>query len=234
MVVATLLGRHEAVRASAAWLGFVLDGEGPIDAPLGPCLVRLRDARGWSAVYPALRRGPVTACIVGMSGPGSAEVHRDLVLIDPVAVDPGTPADGDAEACPPEFRGVEVLTSGGYRSYGLDGRHPGEDAVARLEEALASIGAAFLQQSNDEYALLIEGEGEGEGEGDRDGMEVPALYAFIAAPATVSTAVLHACVREQIRDWPPPVTYCRLLEEVGLVDELAEHRRLADELGLDS
>jgi tetratricopeptide (TPR) repeat protein len=233
MVVATQLGEHAKVRESAARLGFEFEGEeGPIDEPYAYCEIKLRDEQGREAEYRGLRISPVTARIISIVAPGARQRYGDVVLFDPEPLNPRPTDDEQAnqdgdetEKKPPifVFRAIQVLSPGGFRSYEVDGVHPGKDALDALRKALQELGAILSVRSDESYTLYRQEDEEG----------LAGVYAFIAAPASLPTADLHACLHAQTSAWVSPVTYRGLLQELGLDDDLARHRALAEELGLD-
>jgi tetratricopeptide (TPR) repeat protein len=227
MVVATVLDEHEIVRASAARLGYQFEGTGPIDQAYEYCNLRTRDAFGEEKALRAVRISPVVGRIVQLTGPKARERYQDWVLFEPASLnEPATTDDDGGEEEKPahvhEFNELRVLREGGYRSYELDGFHPGEAAIDALCDDLEAVGGALSIRNSDAYRLRAK-------DADQD---APGIYAYIAVPRSTSTAAFHEWLCKHTDRWAQPVTYRGLLTELGLTEELARQEALARELDL--
>lgn len=198
MTEAAIVGRHDLLRDAARRLGFRLDpaAEGPIDGDFGLCRVRIDEPQGPRTLY-AERRGPVTARILEIVGPGADERLGDLVAFDAAPIDTREQGDGERVHT---FAAVATLARGGAQSFALDGPHPGADALAALRAALAARGGTLQVRSGERYRLH---------DAEDDERELPGLYAFLAAPSA-SPAELHALLAEATAAWPLPVVWLEL------------------------
>jgi len=161
LVAATFVGDHAAARVSAERLEMELTpSSGPIDERWGS-VVLAEGEQHWFA----MRTGPVTAMILQVTGPQSAERHGDVVVFHPAPMNP------EEEEAYRVFPTLAVLRTGGFRGFALDAVHPGDEALAAFTSALHAAGYPSWISSNVEYSL------------DRpDGEEVPGLYLRVAVP----------------------------------------------------
>jgi tetratricopeptide (TPR) repeat protein len=220
MVAATLTGEWDKVRASAAAVGLELDGTGPIDLDGPLCRIRFQDSRHGSHDRWAVRTGPVTARIVEPVPEPAPQHYDDVVVFDAAPLDeprdggdPEPPASEDpAEQRPATFAAEAVLSPGGYRTFAVDGPHPGEAAWHALEQRLAGLGCHTRIQSGDQYRLFA-------GED-----ELPGIYALVSIPPTTAPADVHAALAEHAGDRAFPVTWADLAAAAGDEATAAEHR----------
>jgi tetratricopeptide (TPR) repeat protein len=227
MIVATILGRYDKLRASAARLGFQFEGEGPIDDPFAYCDVQLRDTSGRNEQYRAVRISPVVARIVAMQEPGQVSRYRDEVLVDPIVLNPRPDPPDDAATEQeqtdhvPVYRGLRLLKPGNYRIYDIEGVHPGEAAVEAFRASLEGTGLVLSVRSGDQYQLTPP---------SRD--PTRGIYLYIAVPVAVPTDEVLRIVKGALASWREPVTYRGLLRELGHDDEYERHEQIARELQL--
>jgi tetratricopeptide (TPR) repeat protein len=219
MVAATLTGDWDKVRASAAVVGLELEGTGPIDLPGPLCRIRFQDGHGsrdrWAA-----RNGPVTARIVEPVPEPAPQHYDDVVVFDAAPLDlprdargaGAPPAGDDDDERPVTFAAVAVLRPGGYRTFVVDGPHPGEAAWQTLEQRLAGLGCRTRVQSGEQYRLLA------------DEAELPAIYALVSIPSTTAPADVHAALVEATRDHAFPLTWADLAAAAGDEAAAVEHR----------
>lgn len=217
MVAATLTGDWDKVRASAAAVGMELDGTGPIDMPGPLCRIRFQDSRGGNPDRWAVRNGPVTARIVEPVPEPAPQHYDDVVVFDAAPLDlPRDDGDSDADdpanERPPTFAAVAVLRPGGYRTFVVDGPHPGETAWHELGERLAGLGCRTRVQSGEQYRLFA------------DEAELPAIYALVSIPSATALADVHAALADEAEDHPFPLTWADLAAAAGDDAAAIEHR----------
>lgn len=220
VIVGTLLGEFDKVRASARSLGFTFEGEGPIDEPFAYCDLKLKDEVGRDIVYRAERISPVTARIIALQPPGTPSIYGDEFVFDPTPLNP--PSEDDSQPSYLCFCPIKQLRSGGYRTYDIDGIHPGEKALQELESELLSLGVILSVRSSDEYQLQLPGS-----DAPRRG-----VYAYLLVPADVDTRTVYERVAASAQTWADPITYRGILAELGLSEELARQDEWADEVDL--
>ncbi|MEM7156466.1 MAG: hypothetical protein AAF799_26680 [Myxococcota bacterium] len=214
MTEAAALGKWETVRESAKRLEIELpdvdDPTTPIDLSMGQCRVRIVEDDGAEHDYYAYRRSPVTARVYQVTRPGKVEHYDDLVVFDAAPVNPrpsGEPRDDDddddRESTLPIYPAVAVLERGGYRTWSLDGTHPGDAAWEALEDGLKALGGIVLIQNDEEYQHE-----------DPDGGEqtLPGVYAVSCVPDSVDVTTLHETLTRLTVDWPHPLVWPDLAE----------------------
>jgi hypothetical protein len=221
MVAATLTGDWDKVRASAAAVGMELDGTGPIDLPGPLCRIRFQDGRHAGHDRWAVRNGPVTARIVEPA-PEPAPQHYDAVVVfdaapldvprDEVDDGDGDRDDGSAEDRPATFAAVAILRPGGFRTFVVDGPHPGEAAWQTLTDRLAGLACRVRVQSGEHYRLVA------------GQAELPGIYALVSIPSATAPADVHAALIEQTRDHAFPLTWADLAAAAGDDAAAAAHR----------
>jgi tetratricopeptide (TPR) repeat protein len=235
MTSATVVGAWEALRGSARRLGLDfegLEGEGPIDAPMGLCRLRFVEADGSRSDYFAERRGPVCARVVQMAGPRRPEHFADLVAFDAGPLNPRAPGDedgedGEAEPWVPIFPVVHVVSSGGFRCWSLDGVHPGENAWAALVEALEAIGGVIDVRSDERYEHT---------DPEDESKVLSGVYAYACMPRDLEPAELHARLHELTKAWAHPVVWPELADALPVGEarerELARVAEVTERYGL--
>lgn len=222
MVCGSIAGRWDAVRDSASRIGMELPGEGPVDLPGPLCqlLVPLPDGRE-EPVYCA-RSGPVTARVLQISGPGvDRERFGDLWVFD--AEDLAPQNGGDDGDRVPVFRAIAELERGGYRSFAIEGAHPGDAAIDALRAALAKDGVELQVKSAPDYRVY---------DGDRDDAEVRGLFAVVALPAGGDVATLSRDLAELTEVWRPPVAWTELASAAGDDALVERHERIEERFDL--
>lgn len=216
MVVATQLGRWQAVRHSARRVGMELEeGDEPIDEAWAIC--RLRFADGQGALH-ALRTGPVTARVLEIAGPGRDEHYGDHVVFEAVPLGDVEP-DSDE---PLEYRVLDVVAPGNHQSFALDGVHPGEERLEALRELVQSWDGGFEVLSGDGYELI-----------GPDGREHVGLYAYFTVPRAGTPKHASLALLALTSEWPEPLIWRELARAAGHTDEHARQERIADEWQLD-
>jgi tetratricopeptide (TPR) repeat protein len=215
IVAGSAVGAWGEVRESARRLGMDLEGEGPIDEPGELCRLRFEED---NVTLFAQRIGPATARVIEIAGPRRSERYGDQVVIDPDALEAG--AEGGADP-PPLFAVLHTVAAGGYRSFVVDGVHPGDEALRVLRSALAARGAALQIVSGDRYQVTPAGAD-----------PLPGVYGFLALSADVPAAEASALLREATASWPGPLVWPGLAREAGDTALLEEHQATARRLGL--
>lgn len=223
MIAATLAGRWDAVRDSASRVGMELPGSGPIDLDGELCrvLVRLEDGRELPVF--CARNGPVTARVVQILGP-DADVERygDVLVFDADDLDP--PDEGeDEDEHVAIYRSIATLARAGYRSFAIDGPHPGDAAIDALADALMRRDVELQVTSRPEYRVH---------DSERDGAELPGIYAVLALPPDGDPAELARDLSELTSAWRLPVAWTALAEAAGDSDMLERHEAIEDRFDL--
>jgi hypothetical protein len=168
-----------------------------------------------------VRNGPVTARIIEPA-PEPAPQHYDAVVVfdaaplevppDDAADDDDSPAGEDAEERPATFAAVAILRPGGYRTFIIDGPHPGEAAWQELADRLGALGCRVRVQSGEHYRLLA------------GQAELPGVYALISIPSATAPADVHAALAAQASDHALPLTWADLAAAADDAAAAAAHR----------
>ena len=230
LVVGTIAGCWEAVRHSAARLGFELNGEGPIEADGEVCRVRFEAPDGQAHEAFAVRTGPATARVVEMDRPGRDNHFGHRVVFDPTPLDEirddDRPDDDDVDADEPSpvwtYPCLHVLEPGGFAIYALDGVHPGAEATGRLREAVLRLGCRWQQRSDGRYIL--------EEPGTR--ARRAGLYIFIAVPPDVPLAAVDKVLSAEAARHDAPMIWPAILGDLGETERAAQQRELAVSWGM--
>jgi hypothetical protein len=214
MLTGTLLGRWDAVRDSAKRCGFQLEGEGPIDREGGLCRVQFDD-EGETRSYFAVRTGPVTGRVLEIAVPGLIQHFADRVAMDVRPLnDP--PKEGDREHTY-LYAAVRVLEPGKFRAFALDGFHPGDDALARMQNIAERFGARIEVRSHDEYVVLAEND-----------EELRGVYALVAVPESADLKALRDALLVVTEEFPRPLIWPALSEAIGDVEEEDRHKEIGE------
>ncbi len=243
MSEATVVGDWALVRRSAERLGIPAKppGEGPIDGSYGLCRIRLdSDIDRGKTILWAERRGPVTARIIEIVGPGSPERFDDLVVFDAAKlnaageqgheVDEGGDEDGDsASRRHPVFRALETLERADMVSFSLDGPCPDEPLLERLRDLFTEYGGRLWVCSGENYRLR-------DRQSDSESASLLGFYAYIAFPRSVSLAEVDAQLTDLCADATYPLAWIELAEALdpGPAREngLRHHREIVSRFGL--
>jgi tetratricopeptide (TPR) repeat protein len=225
LLVATLAGRWDLVRSSAARLELPVEpGEGPIDERWGGCRIRVTLADGRDVALFAWRTGPVTARIDHVLSPSLPQRHGDLVAFDaePLNLDGVTAARqaGDDSALF-EYAAVRTLKPGNFRAFAIDGFLPDDEDFEQLKERIGRVGIVWEQRSDDEYVLTLDGE------------ERPATYAFLGVPESCSDAEAHAAVSGAVGVLGLSLVWLELARAAGDDATADVQQRLADAWGIE-
>lgn len=218
MLVATLLGRWDVVRASAARLGFKLPGDsGPVEEEWEACRLRYTEPDGTFTEVWARRTGPVTARVHSIAMPNAPQHVGDAVVFDATPLNEG-PAEGEEEDHSWLYPVVEVLRPGRYSVFALDGVGPGDAVIERMHEAMAASGARLSVRTADTYRLMTP-----------EGEEVPGFFALLAVPPDVNLGEVEAGLRRCAEGLPHPLLWPTLLEKLGREQEAEAQRTVAEE-----
>ncbi len=216
MTVATLLGRWDVVRASAARLELELDGDsGPVDEVWEACRVRFSEPDGTSEEVWARRTGPVTARVHSIALPGEKQHVGDVVVFDATPLNEG-PAEGEEDEHSWVYPVVEVLRPGGYSTFALDGVDPGEETVERIKEALGALGVRLSVRGSPTYRVR-----------SPEGEDLPGFYAVLAVPPGADPGEVEAVLRRAAEGCPTPLLWPTLLERLGREQDAEAQRELA-------
>jgi len=218
MLVATLLGRFDLVRASAERIGLeVGPGSGPIEQDWGLCGIRVPAAREDQTVY-ARRTGPVTARVLSISPPESErQWYGDVVAFD--ATDLGLESQVNV------FAWVETLEHGGYRSVAVDGVHPGDELLAVWA---SRVSGAIEVRSGENYLLELP---ESLPESDSEDATL-GLYAYLAVSSDRTPEELHRDLESATRELGLKLAWLGLARLLERPDVEAEHLARLESLGI--
>jgi tetratricopeptide (TPR) repeat protein len=228
LLVATLLGRWDAVRDSAARLELPVEpgAEGPIDERWGACRIRFHLAEGHDRVYFAWRTGPVTARIDEVVAPGEEQHHGDVVAFDAEPLNHAELAAHEAEdsqerrpLC--EYGSFRVLDSGNYRAFDIDGFSPAPEQLSSLKTELGAIGVVWEQRSGEQYALSFDGE------------SLPAIYAFLGLPTSCTDEAAHLALLAATQKLGLRLVWPKLAAAAGDDGTAAHQRELAESWGIE-
>lgn len=224
VVLGTRLDEWAAVRDSATRLGMALEpGEGPIDENWEAVRIRFEadpeDAIGEPYTAWAYRTGPVTARVFSIDGPDEPCHFDDEVIFDPQPVEVDRDEEIGHMQC--TYRCLEIRRAGGYRSFVVDGMHPGDEALADLRRRLTRFDGLMRDVTHEAYEVFDPETGEGH----------PGLYLYVAAPADRLAALDRALARHT-KGWPGPAVWPDLLAALGAPRRLAAQRALMEAWGM--
>ena len=223
LTAATLAGDWAQVRDDAAALQMdVGDGDGPIELNWGFIRVAVEEEVGRTVNWYAIRTGPATARIDGLSAPGSKQLHGTDLVFDPAPLNRLDQTDEDGRQCDGDgfrtflYPALRLQEAPNTLVHELDGVHPGSDIWSAACEKLEAVGVIVEQRSSDEYVVK-------DGEADK---EVPGLYAWLGIPPGVDANLVERLLSDALSDshmiWPG------LLNEIGARDKLANQQQLAE------
>ena len=220
MVTATLLGRWDAVRASAIRIGMKVQGEGPIEEAWGLCRIELREPDGEIVIQHAMRTGPVTARILDVARPRAPQHYGDEIVFE-AAPRNAAPKEGEKDHTY-LYPAIATRKQGNYEAFLIDGVHPGADAIVSLRTELTALGCVLAVQSDATYVVTEAATGEAR----------PGLFAYLATPATCSRRDLHDLLTRLVGSHESPLVWPGLAQTLELEDELVRQAAIIERFGL--
>lgn len=220
MIAATVNGDWAAVRAQCAVVGIELDSaEGVIDELWHPVELRYDRPDGRLTVL-AVRTGPATARVESVTRPGAPLNHGDLVVIDPAALEPPPESEEEREGWYPPVAAVRLLQPGGYRTYFVDGVHPGGEALEAFIDALREGGYGVWIYTDEDYQVFPPGASE----------TVTGVYAGVAVPPAAGAQAAHALLTKLTAGWEHPMSWHPLAVDAG--QDVEHHAKVAEDYDL--
>ncbi|MEV0645256.1 hypothetical protein AB0I28_08320 [Phytomonospora sp. NPDC050363] len=220
IIAATVNGDWAAVRGQCAEIGIDLDTpEGPIDERWHPVELRY-DRPDGRVVVLAIRTGPATARVESVTRPGAPLNHGDLVVIDPAALEPPPEKEEDRDGWYPAVAAVRLLAPGGFRTYFVDGAHPGPEAFEAFLDALREQGYGVWLYTDEDYQIFPP---------DAEDT-VTGVYTGVAVPPTASAAQAHRLLTELTKDWEHPMSWLSLAVDAEL--DADHHAKVAQDYDL--
>jgi tetratricopeptide (TPR) repeat protein len=220
MVTATLLGRWDAVRASAIRIGMNVQGEGPIEEAWGLCRIELREADGEVGVHHALRTGPVTARILDVARPRAPQHYGDEIVFEAAPRNPAPKAGEENHTY--LYPAITTRKPGEYEAFLLDGVHPGAERLEALRADLKALGCVLAVQSDATYLVTEAATDEAR----------PGLLAYLAAPAGCSRRELHDLLTRHGGTEDAPLVWPGLAQALELTDELERQAEIIEHFSL--
>ncbi|UJB21638.1 MULTISPECIES: tetratricopeptide repeat protein [Lysobacter] len=222
MSAASAAGDWPAVRRSAARLGMQLSSEdGPVRESWG--WLRLRyEHDGESYDCLGSRTGPVTAEVVTVAAPGRPQHVRDEVVFDAAPLEQAPEDEAEREHWLTPFRVVHTRHRADYRSWFVDGAHPGESAFEAMREALEAQQWSVWVRSGDDYRVR-------DPKQDEDAA-LPGLYFFLATPPQVAPSQVDSRLLELTAGWEHPLSWLQLAEQAGA--DTGRHEAIVEAYGL--
>lgn len=222
MSAASAAGDWAAVRRSATRLGLQLSSEdGPVRESWGWLRLRYeRDGESYECL--GRRTGPVTAEVVTVAAPGRPQHVRDEVVFDAAPLEQPPQDEAEREHWLTPFRVLHTTHRADYRSWFVDGVHPGEAAFEAVREALEAQQWSVWVRSGDDYQLRDPARPEGEA--------LPGVYFFLATPAQAAPAQIDRRLLELTAGWAHPWAWPQLAEQAG--GDMARHEAIVEAYGL--
>lgn len=226
-LLATLAERPQTLAEAAKALGFAgrhgvaavaADPSAATQADFGPCYVIFP---GETTALWAQRTGPLTATVFDISAPWEKQHYAERVVFR--LVPQGTSDMTDAV---PHYEVLRTLRASGYRSFSIDGVHPGAAALTRLESMLETIGAVLQTHSNQHYRLF-DSQAENGAKATMAG-----LFAVIALPVQTAPAALERLLSKWAAVFPAPMVWADLLDLVGDETRATQQRASVSRYGL--
>ncbi|MBT2745329.1 MULTISPECIES: hypothetical protein [unclassified Lysobacter] len=222
MSAASAAGDWPAVRRSAARLGMQLSSEdGPVRESWG--WLRLRyEHDGESYDCLGRRTGPVTAEVVAVAAPGRPQHVRDEVVFDAAPLEQAPEDEAEREHWLTPFRVLHTRHRADYRSWYVDGAHPGESAFEAMREALEAQQWSVWVRSGDDYRVRDPKQDEY--------ADLPGLYFFLATPPQVAPSQVDLRLLELTAGWEHPLSWLQLAEQAGA--DTDRHEAIVEAYGL--
>jgi tetratricopeptide (TPR) repeat protein len=206
MLSGTIAGDWASVRDSASRLGFDFPGHGPIDVQWHPCKVRIGDDDLW-----ARRTGPATARILSVRPSDQPQVWGRLVAFRATPLNEVDPEDKEPIWVYPWVHDLEIPD---VWTFEIDGVRP--DDWDEIEAALDAYGGVCQVRSSDEYRLR----------------DLPAVYATVVVPASVSAEVVHEWLATRCAGFSHPLVWPVAAERAGDAEAVARMREIAAAYGM--
>lgn len=223
MIAATLLDRWEELRHSAKRLEFELEGEGPVEFRGELCGLRLEEEDGEVSQVLAQRTGPVMARVLSIAVPDKPQHCGDEFVFRPTPVNDGPQEGEDEDKHVWIYPAIAVKRPGNRVVFGLEGVHPGEEAVNALRGALVQCRAQLVVMSNEKYVLT-----------SPEDEEVLGIFARVAVPQDVELAQIEQALSTAAEGWEHPVVWPELLERMERPEEAAAHREVMERYGIQA
>ncbi len=224
VIYGTLIDAWASVEVAAERLGLAMPAR-----QIGGEVVRLAltEDDGALSMLWARRTGLATARVLTMSGPDEVQHYRDLVVFDPRTLDeddddPGF--DDDEDDRPLTYRAVAVKRPGEVLVVGVDGLHPGDEAIDALRAAVDAIGGEVRLMSGPGYRLIAP-----DGEPDA-GERCSGVYLYAAVDAGQARA-LDAVLTRETAGWRAAV-WPTLVDAIGDRARLLRHHRVMNAWGM--
>jgi hypothetical protein len=221
MVVATLLDRWDKVRESARRVGMQIEGEGPIDEAWSICQIELIEADGEATLHHAVRTGPVTARVIEVTHPRAPQHYGDEVVFEASPKNP-PPPPGQERGHINLYPVIKLRRAGGYRSFVVDGVHPGDEALGALKDALKAKGAVLSVRSDDSYEL----------KSPDGGATLPGLFAYLAVPKDRPLPEIHELLRGLSEGYEHPLIWPGVAQALELEAEVSRQADVIERYGL--
>ncbi|HNJ97998.1 MAG TPA: hypothetical protein PLV13_07725, partial [Ilumatobacteraceae bacterium] len=202
LVPATIWGEWDLVREQLPFLDLhPQSSQGPISEHWGYVTITYPD--GGSPDIVAQRTGPVSAIIRGVLAWDDEQQYGDEVVFAPGFLDE-RPADADDPDTDwrPLFAHVCTVREGRYRSQPVTGPYPGDDA---WEAVRSKLGDCDLVRADHLYELFDQ----------QRGHKVPAVWAQLLIPPTITDAQADALLTAATADLEDPLFWWELADEAG-------------------
>ncbi|HEY1175643.1 MAG TPA: hypothetical protein VGF17_05770, partial [Phytomonospora sp.] len=220
IITATVNGDWAAVRAQCAAIGIELDTpEGVIDERWHPVELRYDRPDGRLTVL-AIRTGPATARVESVTRPGAPLNHGDLVVIDPAVLEQPPEDEEDREGWYPPVAAVRLLQPGGYRTYFVDGVHPGAETLDAFIDALRENDYGVWVYTDEDYQLFPPGAE----------ATVTGVYIGVAVPPAAGAEAAHELLTRLTTGWEHPMSWHSLAVDAGR--DVEHHAKIAEDYDL--
>ncbi|MEO7329558.1 MAG: hypothetical protein ABI193_13335, partial [Minicystis sp.] len=147
--------------------------------------------------------------------------YGDEIVFDAQAKN-APPKDGEEQGHTYLFALIQVRKEGHYRSFLVDGVHPGDAPLQALREAITALGGVLSVRSDETYQL-------DDPEGDD---KLPGLFAFLAWPADRPVIEAHDLLSRAAEPWPHPLVWPGIVQELGFEEEMGRQAELIERYGL--
>ncbi len=198
----TLAEEWELVRRACAALDIELvEPSGPVEEQWERCLITFVDDDGRERTHTARRTGPATAQIVNVAHPGVPQHFDDVVVFEPVPMDPVPDDPEEAGSTLRRYPAVLTRRPGGCRAVVVEGAFD-DDQWVQFRDSLYDRGFPVWAYAG-EYRTLD------------DGREIEVLPAAIALRPEASAAELADALDELTAGWEPAPAWVDFAAELG-------------------